>query len=370
MVIDAKINKENYNVIDFSEKYMDLPDVKNTNKTEAVSNWLIKIIEEGLNNGKIKVNDLLPSKQEIAYSLGVSIGTVQNAIRQVEDLGYLKSKQCVGTLIKDRSIDNSQIRKLTSKRDMTVEIIKKYITDNKLEVGSALPSIRTLADFAKVSLNTIRLALNVIASSGIATYNDKHKLTLTSLDFCPHEKNPQTLVLKVKEDLINYIKDEVKTGQKILPHEELAIRYNVSVKTIHDAVKSLCDDGILISRRGRYGTTVVRIPDSNTIEVKPEVSIFATASETAFYFYEKTQNKIRKMIAENYEIGSKLPSINALSHSMNLSPNIIRKALNNLANEGYLQFSRGRYGGTYVIDIPQSEEKPYKWIAVNTDAVR
>ena len=33
--------------------------------------------------------------------------------------------------------------------------------------------------------------------------------------------------------------------------------------------------------------------------------------------------------------------------------------------EGYLVFSRGRYGGTFVIDIPEIESQTFKWLAVN-----
>ena len=71
------------------------------------------------------------------------------------------------------------------------------------------------------------------------------------------------------------------------------------------------------------------------------------------------------MIAENYAIGQKLPSIMELSKQMDLSPNTIRKAFHNLAKEGYLAFSRGRYGGTFVIDVPEMEEQVFKWLAVN-----
>ena len=98
---------------------------------------------------------------------------------------------------------------------------------------------------------------------------------------------------------------------------------------------------------------------------KLEKSIFAPAKDTAFYYYEKTQNAIKTMIAEHYDIGSKLPSILELSKEMDLSPNTIRKAFHNLAKEGYLVFSRGRYGGTFVVDIPQTGEETFKWIAVN-----
>ena len=125
----------------------------------------------------------------------------------------------------------------------------------------------------------------------------------------------------------------------------------------------LFDEEILLARRGRYGTTVLKMPNDNNIEIKKETSIFASAPEAAFYHYEKTQNYIKKLIAENYEVGSKLPSIIELSKELDLSPNTIRKAFQNLAKEGYLAFSRGRYGGTYVIDIP--DEQAFKWLAVN-----
>ena len=157
----------------------------------------------------------------------------------------------------------------------------------------------------------------------------------------------------------------MRTGDKMPAHAELSEKLSVSIKTIHDALKSLIDQGILFARRGRYGTTVLRMPSEAGIGEKPETSIFAPAPETAFYYYERTQNHIKKMIAKNYEIGSKLPSIKELSKELDLSPNTIRKAFHNLANEGYLAFSRGRYGGTFVIDIPETDEQTFKWLAVN-----
>ena len=98
---------------------------------------------------------------------------------------------------------------------------------------------------------------------------------------------------------------------------------------------------------------------------KKERSIFASAQETAFYYYEKTQNRIKEMIAKNYEVGDKFPSILELAQTLDLSPNTIRKAYQNLAKEGYLAFSRGRYGGTFVVDIPETGEETFKWLAVN-----
>lgn len=122
---------------------------------------------------------------------------------------------------------------------------------------------------------------------------------------------------------------------------------------------------MLLSRRGRYGTSVIKLPNSESFSQKPETSIFAPAQDTAFYHYEKTQEHIKRMIAQDYEIGDKLPSIVELSKKLDLSPNTIRKAFHNLAKDGYLVFSRGRYGGTFVIDIPEVEAQAFKWLAVN-----
>jgi len=68
------------------------------------------------------------------------------------------------------------------------------------------------------------------------------------------------------------------------------------LKTVHDGLKILVDRGFLLARRGRYGTTVVKIPgDISSSFEKPETSIFAPAQDAAFYHYEKTQNYLKRM---------------------------------------------------------------------------
>lgn len=351
------------------------PDLKNIFESKAVviANWLADWIETDFNSGKIKETDLIPQKAELAYHLGVSIGTMQNAFRYLEDKGYVESKQCIGTMVRNRKNPNLSVRKLTSKKDICVDLIKKYIIDKKLKVGQKLPSSRVLATSINISPNTIRLALENLCSIGILEHKFKasnevswilktNDFSVTKADL---EIDNVTLVEKVEGDLETYITKKLKVGEKLPSHSELSSELKVSIKTIHDALKSLITKGILLPRRGRYGTTVIRMPGEARIPAKKETSIFAPAQETAFYNYEKTQNHIKEMIAKNYEIGSKLPSIKELSIELDLSPNTIRKALNNLADEGYLRFSRGRYGGTFVIDIPETSSQAFKWLAVN-----
>lgn len=352
-----------------------LPDLKNIFESKAIviANWLIDWIETDFKADRIKETDLIPQKADLAYHLGVSIGTMQNAFRYVEDKGYVESKQCIGTMIRDWKKPTTTVRKLTSKRDVCVELIKEYILEKKIKEGQKIPSSRVLAIAIGASANTTRLALENLCSMGILEHNfktpgDMNWVLRTNAFGMPKTKlnisSNITLVEKVEKDLEKYIAKTMKIGDKLPAHEKLSAELKVSIKTIHDALKTLIKKGILLARRGRYGTTVIRIPGEESVS-KKETSIFASAKDTAFYNYEKTQNHIRAMISQNYEIGSKLPSILELSKELDLSPNTIRKALNNLADEGYLRFVRGRYGGTFVIDIPDTSAQSFKWLAVN-----
>lgn len=353
----------------------ELPDLKNSFESKAVTiaKWLMEWIDTDLKEGKINENNLLPSKPELAYMLGVSIGTVQNALRFIEDKGYVESKQCIGTIVKNPANNSIRMRKLTSKREIAINEIKKFIIEHKIRIGEYLPSSRVIAGIIACSTNTTRLALEHLCSQNILQHKfqntNENGWVLVTNKFEIEEKNlpdtNETLVKKVENDLKNYITNNLKPGDKLPAHEELSKELKVSIKTIHDSLKALINEGILLARRGRYGTTVIKMPNEKNYGEKKETSIFASAADTAFYYYEKTQDHIKKMISENYQIGEKLPSIMELSKQLDLSPNTIRKAFQNLAKEGYLAFSRGRYGGTFVIDIPETGEQAFKWLAVN-----
>lgn len=370
------LKKSELKTIDISEFNSNLPDLKNIfeSKSIVIGKWLAKKIEKGLISGDIHINEILPSKSEFAYLLGVSVGTVQNAFRYIEDLGYVESKQCIGTLVRNYRNQTSVLRKFVSKRDLAVEAIKRYIQNDKFSVGEVLPSSRTIATIIGFNSNTTRLALEYLTTCGIIEHKYKNAneygWIIRNLDFtvtisqggAPKSK---TLVEMVVKDLEKFITNNLKIGDRIPPHYQLAKSLKTSIKTVHDGLKILVDKGIILPRRGRYGSSVIKIPNTEEISVKPEMSIFAPAKDTAFYHYEKIQNKIKHLISNDYNIGDKLPSIEEFSKILDVSPNTIRKAIHNLSKEGYLVFSRGRYGGTFVIDIPETETQSFKWIAVN-----
>lgn len=335
-----------------------LPVLQNTVKTEAIANWLMDWLDSNDLEGS-----LLPTKAEFAYHLGVSLGTVQNVFKILENKHYIFLKQRVGAIITNKN--DITLRKQTSKADIAAEIIKDFILSSDLNVGDKFVSARKLSQLTKISLNTVRVAIDKLVSNKILEATD-NCLILKNKDFKVQKSHStETLVDKVKKDLKKYVSENFKIGEKLPSNTELAQKMNVSVKTVHNAIKLLEKENMLLSRRGTYGTIVTNTSMNSAFEPRREMSIFAPAQETAFYHYQKTQNKIKRIISENYSIGSKLPTIKQFSEQMDLSPNTIRKALNNLAKEGILRFSRGRYGGIFVIDMPDVEEQTFRWLAVN-----
>ena len=151
--------------------------------SNIISDWIISWIEKDLKSGKIQETNLLPKKEEFAYLLGVSVGTVQNALRIVEDKGYVESKQKIGTMIKNptsQKLVSNPMRKLTSKRDTCINLIKKYIIDNHLKLGQIMPSSRILANITGASANTTRLALEKLCLNGILEHSN-HDIKDTKL---------------------------------------------------------------------------------------------------------------------------------------------------------------------------------------------
>lgn len=336
-----------------------LPDLKNVNKAKVISEWLMNWLDS-VN----LTNHLLPTKEEFAYTLGVSLGTIQNVFKILEDKEYIFLKQRIGAVIKNKN-SSIAVKKQTSKADITFQKVKDYIAD-ELNINDTFPPSRTLAKKLNVSLHTIRLSINKLINDG-TLQKTENVIILVNKNFENKKKvSSESLVNKIKDELKKYIAKHYKIGDKLSSQVELAEKLKVSVKTIHNAIKLLEKEEMLLSRRGTYGTIVINTSMNSAFEPRREMSIFASAQETAFYHYEKVQNKIKKIITENYSIGSKLPSILEFSKILDLSPNTIRKALNNLAQDGILRFSRGRYGGTYVIDMPDIEEQTFKWLAVNS----
>lgn len=361
-----------------------LPDLKDKSRTKdsIISAWLKNWISDSLKSKKIQPGNLIPKKEDIATYVGVSVGTVQNAIRFIEDEGFVESKQRIGTLIKAPDSEDSQIRKQTSKREKLIYLMKKYILSENYQVNDTLPSSRELAKRLDSTLNTTRLALEFLAANGIIiTQNsrgNKANWTLVQTpeitqqedeEFGSTETN-KTLVMQVSSDLKEYIQNNYNVNDRLPAHAELSEILKVSIKTVHDAMKALIDEGILCARRGRYGTIVVRMPNSSA-QKGAEYEIFASAREASFYNYERVEKHLKLLIRKTYKVGQKLPPMGALAQELDVSSNTIRKALQNLEKQNLIEFTRGRYGGTFITKMPEEKEMAtFKWLSVNPEHVQ
>lgn len=323
------------------------------NKVNKILAWLKNWIELSLECGKITPYDLLPSKADLAYHIGVSQGTIQSVFRLLEDEGFVESKQRIGTYIKDKK-NKDNIEKLTSKRELAVEILKRFILENNYSTGDQLLSTRKIAEMTGIPNTTLRFAATTLVKAGILGKSKNHYIVNKS-DFSIEKIKPETLVEKIVVNLKKYLEDNFEVGDKIPTNISLAKRFSVSSKTMHDAIKLLVKEGFLHSRRGQYGTIIL---DNNSLK-----------TEISQYNYEKIEQQIKHLIATSYQPNDKLPPIKELAQNYLTSEKTIKKALNNLAEDGYIAFARGRYGGTFVLDIPTDSTEAYKWLAITPEYI-
>jgi len=369
--------------IDVSKLPKEVPDFQapGATKDTLIASWLKNWIRDALEKGEVTENHLLPRKNEIAHALGVSIGTVQNAIRYIEDEGYVESKQRIGTLIRDINQHGQRMRKQTSKRDQAVSAIKQYILDNPLQPGETLPSAREIAKAIHSAPNTTRLALEYLSSIGIlkslGNRGNKANWALRTIpegeSGLTHSIESETLIDQLERDIKLMVAECFEVNDKLPSHLDLSAQFKVSIKTVHDAMRRLAEQGILHSKRGRYGTYLLRKPDAEKL-APIDTSIFMPAEEISFYNYQKVEQHLKGLLRSNYKVGDKLPPMGILSRDLDVSSNTVRKALQNLSREKLVSFTRGRYGGTYVTAIPSDEEmtetQTFTWVSINPDTVK
>jgi len=377
------VEKSSLSRLDVSVLPKRLPDLKDKTKTKdsIIANWLKCWISDSLKSKKIEAGNLLPKKETISAYTGVSVGTVQNAIRFIEDEGIVESKQRIGTMIKGCSSGESQLRKQCSKREKLISSLKKHLSTQGYQVNETLPSSRELAKKLNSTLNTTRLALEYLSATGIIesqnNRGNKSNWILNSIPEMTELENSnldeaednQTLVSQVEADLKKYIEKNYQINDKLPAHSELSSILKVSIKTVHDAMKALIEEGILCARRGRYGTIIVRMPNEE-IKKGPEYQIFASAKEASFYNYERVEKHLKLLIRKQYKLGEKLPAMGTLAQELDVSSNTIRKALQNLAEQHFIEFARGRYGGTFITKMPEDNEvASFKWLSVNPEHI-
>lgn len=349
-------------------------------KGQQVTNWLVDWVKHSLEIGVADFGDYIPTKEQLALFLGVSSATVQNSIREVKDLGYFISKQSVGTCIADfYSKDINQQDELY-RGTITECKIKKIVLDDNISIGSSIPSIVELAQRTDISQNTIRFALVHLAQNGYLEkvqlkgnkiswiYKKEFELTKEEIHNGIEEED-FTLTHQLVEKIQNYIEKTYKQGDKILPNSSFCAMFDVSIKTVNDAMKILNAKKIVLSRRGRYGTVYLGEAKTHKMDFVSSERKRLNTTPNYSYSWQKALTHLKKYILENYEAGDKIAPIRELASILNVSPNTIRRALSDLLENGYLVSKRGKLGGIFIIEMPESEQDLYRWLALNPDVI-
>ena len=352
-------------------------DMTKSLKEDVVLNWLLEMRNYVLINKIADFGDLIPSKKDISKFLGVSTGTVQNAVKYAEDLGFFTSRQCIGTQIADPN-DKLSALKMFSKKDKSLLEIKKFLLNEGYEKDEIIPNSIELSSILKTSQNTIRLALKTLIEEGVIRkemYSKKPVLLLNSeIVLTEKEKNTSSVIKNknlskiLKDDIKKYLAQNYKTGEKIPTMQKFAKMFNVSIRTVNSAIKSLNKDKIILSRRGKYGSVFL---GANIKDLKSEKSIFMSVPEQKGgkqknydYKWEIAFNNIKKYILKNHEAGDKILSVQEFAKKLNMSTTTIKKAVYELVHQGILYTQRGKYGGLFVVEMPQKEDS-YQWVAIN-----
>jgi DNA-binding GntR family transcriptional regulator len=348
-------------------------------KGQLVTNWLIDWIKYSLEIGIADIGDFIPTKEELAKYLNVSTATIQNSIRQAKDLGYFVSKQSLGTCIADFYSKDLGSQDDLCHSTITECKIKKIVIDESIEINFPIPSISELAQRTNISQNTIRFALVNLCQKGYLEkvhlkgnkyswiYKKEFSLSNEEIKNGIEDEN-FTLTHQLVEKIKKYIEKTYKNGEKILPNSSFSHMFDVSIKTVNDAMKILNTRKIVLSRRGRYGTIYLGGQNSKTDFISSERRK-VVAPQNYTYSWQKALTHLKKYIVENYEVGDKIAPIRELANILNVSPNTIRRALLDLFQGGNLVSQRGKLGGIFIMEMPEVEGDSYRWLALNPDAI-
>ncbi|OOM76121.1 HTH-type transcriptional regulator LutR [Clostridium puniceum] len=219
------------------------------NKTTKVYDQVIEQIKSKIKSGEIKKGDRLPSEREMAESIGVSRTSVREAIRALEVVGLVESKQGAGNYIKT-NFDNSLFEPLSvmfmlqesSVKEMydlreTLELqcaklSAENIEDNELALLTAIVDRMYIAGseeesleldikfhylIAKASRNVLLINVLDVISQLMDEFIQKSRMQIL------HEGNTKESLLEIHENLLRALKcrDESKVCNAMKEHFNL-----------------------------------------------------------------------------------------------------------------------------------------------------
>lgn len=219
------------------------------NKTQKVYDQVIEKIKNKIKYGEIKKGEKLPTEREMSESLGVSRASIREALRALEVIGLIESRQGAGNYIRS-NFNNSLLEPLSimfmlqesSPKEMydlreTLELqcaklAAKNIKDNELELLTAILDRMYIASseeesleldikfhylIAKASRNVLLINVLNVISQLVDEFIRRARMKIF------HEGNTKESVLLIHENLVKNLKkrDELRAYNAMKEHFEL-----------------------------------------------------------------------------------------------------------------------------------------------------
>lgn len=218
-------------------------------KTPKVYDQIIEQIKNKIKNGEIKKGDRLPSEREMAESLNVSRTSVREAMRALEVIGLVESRQGAGNYIRTNFNDSlfeplsimfmlqeCSIKEIYDLREtlelQCAKLSSKNIDDNELSLLEAILDRMYLANneqesrdldiklhylIAKSSRNVLLINILDVISQLMDEFIGKFRMQIL------HNGNTRENLLEIHENLVRALKqrNELEVYNAMKQHFDL-----------------------------------------------------------------------------------------------------------------------------------------------------
>jgi len=193
-------------------------------------------IRRRLDTGTYPPGSDLPTSAALAAELGVSVGTVRQALTRLDSAGLTLSRQG-----RSRVVAVSGREPEATRPEQLAGALERAIAGGELPAGARLPAETALAAKQGVSRATARRALQLLEERGAAAARAGHRYVAGPTDV------PDLAYERLAEDLRKRFGSRRRVAEQLPGEQALAAEYSVSRPTVRRALELLRDQGFVRS---------------------------------------------------------------------------------------------------------------------------
>lgn len=188
-------------------------------KNTTVSEKVVEQIKEMLLNGNLKKGDKLPSERQMAETLEVSRSSVREALKELEIMGLIESKQGEGNFIKDNFED------ILFEPFSTFFLIKESNAEEILELRNVIEKGTVVLAAERITAEELEDIKNIL----ITAENSNSEDELAKLDLIFHYKIAQASKNFLLQSILNAVSSLIEASIK-------DIRKNIMIEEKHKEI--------------------------------------------------------------------------------------------------------------------------------------